>query len=44
MRPVQITNALVFGLLGLAPIAASLSVPGSTDVERRYVVSDFTRR
>ena len=42
MRPSSITNAFVFGLLGLAPIAAGLSVPGSTtDVERRYVVSEL---
>ncbi|TFA99782.1 hypothetical protein CCMA1212_008543 [Trichoderma ghanense] len=39
MRPISITNAFVFGLLGLAPIAAGLSVPGSADVERRYVIS-----
>ncbi|KAL7815174.1 hypothetical protein V8C26DRAFT_402624 [Trichoderma gracile] len=40
MRPSSITNAFVFGLLGLAPIASGLSTPaGSTDVERRYVGS-----
>lgn len=36
MRP---TNALVLGLLGLAPLAAGLPTAGSVDLERRYVVS-----
>ncbi|KAL7931201.1 hypothetical protein V8C35DRAFT_310658 [Trichoderma chlorosporum] len=39
MRPTAITNALFWGLLGVAPIASGLSIPGSTDVERRYVGS-----
>lgn len=41
MRPTSVTNAFVFGLLGLAPITTALSLPGSADVERRYVVSSF---
>ncbi|KAL7944951.1 hypothetical protein V8C42DRAFT_324182, partial [Trichoderma barbatum] len=39
MRPASITNAFVFGLLGLAPITAGLAIPGSADMERRYVNS-----
>lgn len=39
MRPASVTNALVFAMFGLAPVAAGLA-PGSTDMERRYVVSD----
>jgi hypothetical protein len=32
---------LVFAMFSLAPVASGQLAPGSTDMERRYVVSDF---
>lgn len=41
MRPTSVTSALVFAMFSLAPMASGHLAPGSTDMERRYVVSDF---
>lgn len=41
MRPASVTSALVFAMFSLAPVASGQLAPGSTDMERRYVVSDF---
>ncbi|KAH8122412.1 hypothetical protein LI328DRAFT_148721, partial [Trichoderma asperelloides] len=42
MRPSSLTNALVFAMFGLAPIASGHLAPGSTDMERRYIGSGAT--
>ena len=42
MHPISVSQAFVFGLLAVAPLAAGLPAAGSAqDIEKRFVVSQL---